>query len=350
MSHPDITSIDLLHKQLYKAMQLEHATIPPYLNALYSIRSDNADATQILRVVVVEEMLHLSIAGNLMNAVGGKVDFTMAGFVPDYPTVLPDGEQDFKVDLGPFGRDTLETFLKIERPGMAPRDKAKHVQHANKEGASHFLSHPQDHTLRYYSIGDFYAAIRDGIVYLESEAKARGETIFTGDHAKQVTAEYYYSGGGRLCPVFDADSACKAIDLIIEQGEGELKNIFGSEGEIAHYYRFEQLQKGRYYQIGDQPGQPTGAEIRVNWEAVWPIAVNLKLNDIPEKSELYVAVDDFNKSYREFLAFLTRAFNGEPKLLLEAVPGMFDFRNLIQQLIRNPLPGGDCNAAPTYEI
>ncbi|MBS0181598.1 MAG: ferritin-like protein [Nitrospira sp.] len=349
MTTHDITSIGLLHRQLFKAMQLEHATAPPYISALYSIHpGDNADAAQILRAVAVEEMLHLTIAANVMNAVGGTVDFTVAGFVPSYPTVLPDGEHDFEVGLGPFGKDALETYLKIERPAMAPRGQARHVQ--IKGGARHFISHPHDQTLRYYSIGEFYAAIRDGIVYLESEAKAKGKTIFTGDRAKQATAEYYYSGGGRLWPVFDVDSACRAIDLVIEQGEGELKQIFGAEGEIAHYYRFDQLQKGRYYQIGDQPGQPTGREIHVNWEAVWPIAVNLKLNKIPEKSELHAAVADFNKAYREFLAFLTRAFNGEPKLLLEAVPRMFEFRNRMQQLIRNPLPGGDCNAAPTYEI
>jgi len=294
-------------------------------------------------------MLHLTIAANVMNAVGGKVDFTK-GFVPNYPTVLPDGEHDFEVGLAPYSKDTVETFLKIERPAMAPQGHARHVAHVEKKGVTNLFVHPRDPSLRYYSIGEFYAAIRDGMLYLESEAKAKGKTIFTGDHGKQVGSEYYYSGGGRLWPVVDADSACKAIDLIIEQGEGEIKNIFGAEGEIAHYYRFDQLKKGRYYQIGDKPGEPSGAELHINWEAVWPIAVNLKLNEIPEKSELHAAAADFNEAYRRFLALLTHAFNAEPQLLLEAVPRMFEFRNLMQQLIRNPLPGGDCNAAPTYEI
>lgn len=351
MTSHDITSIDLLHSQLFKAMQLEHATIPPYTSALYSIRpGDNTDAVQILRVVVVEEMLHLSIAANLTNAVGGKVDLTVAGFVPCYPTPLPDGEQDFKVGLEPFGKHALKTFLKIERPAMAPEGKGRHVRHTLKGNTPLLCSHPYDNTLRYYSIGEFYAAIRDGIVYLEAEAKAKGKTIFTGDPAKQVTAEYYYSGGGRLWPITNAETACKAIDLIIEQGEGEVKHVFGAEGEIAHYYRFDQLRQGKYYQVFDTPGHPTGPALHINWEAVWPIAANLKLKQIPEKSELHATAAAFNNTYREFLEFLTRAFNGEPKLLLEAVPRMFEFRNLMQQLIRNPLPGTDHNAAPTYEI
>ena len=40
-----ITTREQLHQYLYAAMQLEHATIPPYLTALYSIRpGTNADA------------------------------------------------------------------------------------------------------------------------------------------------------------------------------------------------------------------------------------------------------------------------------------------------------------------
>ncbi|MGO8227424.1 hypothetical protein ACC794_38410, partial [Rhizobium ruizarguesonis] len=43
--------------------------------------------------------------------------------------------------------------------------------------------------------------------------------------------------------------------------------------------------------------------------------------------------------------------NGQPNLLLEAVPMMFDFRNLILELIRTPLPRHpDKNDSPTYEI
>ena len=64
-----ITTVAALHRYLHKAMQLEHATIPPYLMALYSIEpGTNSDATHVIRVVVVEEMLHLTLAANLLNA------------------------------------------------------------------------------------------------------------------------------------------------------------------------------------------------------------------------------------------------------------------------------------------
>ena len=121
-----ITTVDTLHRYLYAALQLEHATIPPYLTALYSIRpGTNADAYHVLRVTAVEEMLHLTLAANILNAVGGKPDLTKPGFVPEYPAYLPDGEADFQVSRGRFSRDALETFLSIERPRQAPDEASR---------------------------------------------------------------------------------------------------------------------------------------------------------------------------------------------------------------------------------
>src|SRR4029078_3582508 len=69
---PDITTIDALKAQLYTALPLDHATITPHLTAFYSLKpGKNIDAQQILRVIVVEEMLHLAIVANLTNAIGG---------------------------------------------------------------------------------------------------------------------------------------------------------------------------------------------------------------------------------------------------------------------------------------
>jgi Ferritin-like len=72
MPNNPITTIPELHEHLSVAMQLEHATIPPYLLALYTIHPDtNLEATRILRTVVVEEMLHLTLAANICAAISG---------------------------------------------------------------------------------------------------------------------------------------------------------------------------------------------------------------------------------------------------------------------------------------
>lgn len=357
MASHDITTLESLQEHLFSAMVLEHATMPAYLTALYSIKpGTNLDAISILRVVVVEEMLHLTFAANMLNAVGGKVDLTQPGFVPSYPTYIPDSIDDFQIHIESFSRRALETFLKIERPVSPSSDQGRVVARRIPVHAW-CVSPSKDGSTQYATIGEFYTAIRQGMEYLEAQARTKGGTIFTGNPALQITSEYYYSGGGRLFPVTNLESAIQAIDLVIEQGEGYVKDnqatgVFDEDGEIAHFYRFEQLQLGRYYLKGDKPGQPTGPECTVDWEGVYETMVDPKLQDYPAGSELYQAALDFNLAYARFLGLLTEAYNGKRELLTTAaVPAMFDFRNLMTRLIRNLVPGRHgLRAAPTFEI
>lgn len=66
-------SIEQLRKDLQTALQLEHSTIPPYLTALASIKfSYNLEIQNILETIVVQEMMHMALAANILNAVGGS--------------------------------------------------------------------------------------------------------------------------------------------------------------------------------------------------------------------------------------------------------------------------------------
>jgi hypothetical protein len=360
MSDTAIKTIDSLHEHLYRAMQLEHATIPPYLTALYSLHPQtNSAARRVLRVVLVEEMLHLTIAANLMNAVGGEVDLTRPGFVPGFPTYLPDGEKDFQVGLACFSPSTRDTFMKIERPAAAPHEEQRLVP-ARCRGTS-LAASPAAPELEFYSIGEFYTEIERGFDFLYS---AHGQDLFSGDPALQIGPEYYYSGGGELRRVVDMESARQSIDLIIGQGEGTRAGIFDAQNELAHFYRFEQLKLGRYYQPGDAPHQPSGPKIEVDWSAVYPIHTNPRIEQLTGSAELHETAVAFNRDYADFLGLLTRAFNGKPELLIDAVPKMFELRNWASVLIRNPVPGsaatsdsaadpapgGPAHAAPTFEL
>jgi hypothetical protein len=346
-----ITTLEELKQYLYAALQLEHATIPPYLTALYSLRpGTNPDAWHILRVVVVEEMLHLSLAANVMNAIGGTVDLTDPDFVPLYPAFLPDGEQDFSVDLQPFSERAVDTFLQIERPRQAPDESKRVVRRAAPLRRMLAVS-PKEPGMQFYSIGEFYQEIDRGLRYLHGQYTREGKELFTGDPARQVTSEYFYSGGGEVLPVTGLGSAVEALALIAGQGEGLGGGIYDSAGELAHFYRFQQLKLGRFYQKGDEPGQPTGPDVHTDWTAAYPTMTNPTLENYPAGSELHQAAREFNESYAYFLAFLTRAFGGQPELLLDAVPRMFRLRNDIGRLIRNPVPGRPgVNAAPTFEM
>jgi Ferritin-like len=360
----DITTIEELHDYLYRGMQLEHATIPVYLTALYSLHPEtNADAWHILRVIAIEEMLHLTLAANVMNAVGGQPDLTKKGFVPTYPGRLPDGETDFLVPLQPFSEDAVNTFLQIERPRKAPEPSKRIVprSHAHDpevlQKGEHrpiigpLLTVPGRPEEQFYSIGEFYEEVIHGITYLEQQYRKQDKTLFTGDPSRQVTPEYYYSGGGEIIPVTDLESCVKGLQLIAGQGEGLGGGIYDDEGELAHYYRFQQLKIGRFYLPPDEPGQPTGPPVTIDWSAAYPVKKNPRIADYPQGSELRVAAEEFNRDYAAFLGMLTRAYTGQPQLLLEAVWQMFHVRDAIVRLVRNPIPGRDgVNAGPTFEV
>ncbi|MGW1054566.1 ferritin-like domain-containing protein [Streptomyces sp. NPDC002521] len=347
MTASTINNRDDLISYLHVAMALEHATIPPYLTAYYSIHSTtNSDAAHIIRVVAVEEMLHLTLVANVLNAIGGKPDLTRPGFVPSYPAYLPDGENDFTVDLRPLSPQAVETFCKIERPGQAPSADARLLRTADS-GSPVLAFSPTAEGMRFYSIGEFYAEILEGL----EKVAADDPKLFSGDPALQVGPEYFYSGGGAVIVVSDLDSACRALRFIAAQGEGLDSGIYDADGELAHYYRFRQLQLGRYYQVGDDPDAPSGPPLSVAWDDVYQVKVSARLADYPAGSELAGVVRDFNAAYGAFLALLTRAFNGQPGLLQDAVCDMFRLRDGFNRLVRNPLPGSDgLHAAPTFEI
>lgn len=358
-----ITTIDQLYVYLYRAMQLEHATIPVYLTALYSLHPDtNSAAKHILRVVAVEEMLHLTLAANVLNALGGQPDLTRAGFVPAYPARLPDGETDFEVPLQPFSRQAVDTFLQIERPGKAPQEDKRimrrsraHEASAGSAGqrraGSMLATVPGSSEEQFWSIGEFYEEIVRGVIYLEQEYREQGKTLFTGDPRHQVTPEYYYSGGGKVIPVTDLESAVRALHLVATQGEGLGGGIYDGEDELAHYYRFQQLHLGQYYLPPDRPNEPTGPRLQVDYDAAYPVKVNPRITDYPAGSELRAAAEEFNERYAAFLGMLTRAYTGQPALLLEAVWEMFRIRDRVVRLVRNPVPGQDgVHAGPTFEV
>src|SRR5699024_7992807 len=122
------------------------ATIPPYLYALYSlVPGTNQDAAEVLHSVLLEEMLHLAVTCNLLNAVGGAPELDRPRLLPGHPRLLPHREPPLQVSLLPFGREALALFLAIESP-CDP--------------------HAPTYRDRYATIAQFYGAIRAGLVEL----------------------------------------------------------------------------------------------------------------------------------------------------------------------------------------
>ena len=358
-----LKTIQDLREHLQAAVELEHSTIPPYLCGLYTIRSGkNVEAAAIIRTVVVQEMLHMILAANVLNAVGGAPSIAYPDFVPSYPAQLPIGNhhKPLTVNLRKFSPEALETFLAIESPAPAPMAAAALLR------APPPVQVPPGQLRAmirngeiYLSIGDFYAAIETGLKLLEAEAQRSGDTIFTGDPARQITRDYYYNSGGDAVPVTDLKSALEALTVIVDQGEGNGDTIddgddefFMQPSEVAHFYRFNEIKLGRYYQPGDTPsGGPTGATFAVDYgpDAVFDMIDNPKIDLFPDGPVRDRALA-CAQSYTNLLEGLDRGLNGAPDQLIDAVVQMFTLKEAALDLLHNPVPGQEPKCAgPCFE-
>ena len=332
-----IRSLDSLREHLQWAIELEHSTIPPYLYALYSIESGhNPEAVELISSVVVEEMLHLTLAANLLNAVGGQPRLDIPKMLPGYPRPLPHSDRSFQTCLFRFGAEAIEAFLKIEKP--SPK-----------------IDLPEGDN--YETIGQFYQAIEQG--FRELSATLGEANVFCGDSARQVSDQHFYSGGGRIITVGNLATALAGLAEIVEQGEGAAhsqiwdgdSDVFhpGRE-QVAHYYRFEELKFGRRYRRGDTPRSgPTGDPISVDWDAVRPVRTNPRTADHPVDSPIRLAQEEFNDSYCALLRRLEEAFNGAPQMLGAAIGPMYTLRALAEGLMQMPTGNGLETAGPTFE-
>ena len=243
-----------LGEAIQQAIEIEIATIPVYLYTYYSINrvpdqdaisgalvqeltrkgmptSDAQHAARELSAdimvyankagatimsVVMEEMLHMALSSNLKQALIGQPILT--GRSPStYPTCLPGHEPEFDIDLARYSLDQLMTFLKIESPDPLP-DSALPMK-----------------AIPYTTIGQFYDMIEKCIVKNDKKLK------YSTDRPQLVPGRRYYAtnnidtvyydkehqpqymdadDSGDLVQVVDLKSARKAIDQIVEQGEG----------------------------------------------------------------------------------------------------------------------------------
>ncbi|MFI0405787.1 ferritin-like protein [Actinomadura sp. 3N508] len=336
-------SLDQLRTYLQYALQVEHITIPPYLTAMYTLRpGTNRSAFYVIRSVVLEEMLHMTLVSNLLNAVGGTPCVAHPEFVLKYPATLPLSAGNIPVPLRHFSREALKTFLRIEQPQS--------------------FSGPPD-PRGWTSIGQFYDYIRRGLIGLIRDlGEAR---VFTGHPGRQVGPEDFYNSGGEVFKVTGRDSALLALRVVSEQGEGlgdsiwdSDDQIFGEERQVAHYFRFNEIAEGRLYGPHDLPkDRPSGPPMNVTWEDVYRIdggSTVAEYGRFPDKS-VYHHAKAFNDAYAGMLAFLQEGFTGSPRDIAHAIPVMLELRDRSQALYRNPHPdprkaAEGLSASATFEI
>ncbi len=280
-----------LQAAVQTAVELEHATIPPYLYALFSIvPGRNVEIAKLIHSVVIEEMSHMALACNLLNALGGSPAIDDPKFIPTYPGKLPGGvESSLTVPLKPLSIELVEcVFMEIEEPEDPLVFRTAAVED------------------RELTIGLFYAAIRD---QMESAS-------FPGDPALQVTHPLL----PEITAITDAASAIAAIDTIIEQGEGTSTSPTDLEGdELAHYYRFAEIVQGKTLvkHTDIPPGTPPDEQwsygdppIPFDKNGVRPVIENPTYDSYADHPYARAMSDNFSYDYTGVLKSLHATFNG----------------------------------------
>jgi len=344
--------LDLLRLELQVAVEIEHTTLPPYLTAAFSIHPDaNGDARGILRAVAMQEMLHMTLAANVLNAVGGEPAVDRPEFIPGYPTNLPWHAPGFSVGLERFSRYQIDVFREIEAPAAQPAwvgcpALAALDQHVDADtllaALDTVLYTGPPRARGYQTIGEFYEAV---ILRLDWCVRVLGEkAVFTGDPARQVRPEHYYGGGGNVIEVRDRRSAVHALWTIVRQGEGTSTSVWDGSHERAtplqpaHFYSYDELLRGRSYRAGDRPGHPTGEPLPIDWRAVYPMRPNPRRQDYRHAPEIFAKLSSFDEVYFRLLRAIQEAFKGHPERFTAAVAEMYELRYRAVELMRIPDP------------
>lgn len=330
-----LTSVDDLRTALQQAIELEHSTIPPYLCALYSLKPGvNVEIGMLLRSIVIEEMLHLALAANMLISIGGSPAIGKPGFVPLYPGPLPGGLRDgLTVRLRRCSIDQIrDVFMSIEQPEASREPVGGRVDPFS----------PRERARS--TIGWFYDEIERALRRLSDEG-----AIQFGDVERQVTA---WTGPGRLFAIANLEDALRAIAEIKDQGEGTGALHPGDgDHELAHYYKFSEIVAGRRLVRSADGFTYDGERIPFDPDGVWPMMDDPDVTKLAPGSRAEILSNQFATTYQSLLVALHRTFNGDPGHLSDAVGIMFSLDLAARQLMQTPSGLGDgTTAGPSFQV
>ena len=304
-----------LKQSLGSAIELELATLPPYLTALWSIKAGWGPAMAQIVAVVKEEMLHMVLAGNMLRSIGGRVK--LVG--PSYPGHLPGNVlPGLLVPLVKLSKQSLlDVFMAIEQPVQGPQVIF---------GGEY-----------YTSIGGFYDAILACFETLQPEQTSEGQLSGV-------------VGGHAFGPVDTLDKVRFAITEIKEQGEGTPHSPltdpkFGTE--LSHYYRFAEVYHGR--KLIKVEGEWRYAGEAIPMPPVFDMAPVPKGGypngpaELTAFNEAYgKALDDLEAAWAETDANKARALFGY------AVEAMYGLQRPAQALMQMRIPHFEGNYGPDW--
>ena len=307
-SMSETCTVMALQQQLQNAIQLEFATIPPYITTLYSIKEGtNEEIHKRIRSIVIQEMQHLTQAANILIAIGGKPKIDGKEYAPNYPGFLPGGVlPNLKITLEKLSIQYVKDVLMgIEVP--------------------HNISLDSDHEEIFNdTIGQFYKEIEVCIDHLKDD-------IFKDSNvAHQIMWPWNAPTVGRVLIVNDYHTAIKAIQHIVEQGEGaspldpSMGNSVTTAPFFSHFYNFEEIVCQKHLVLNsDDRFCFNGDNIPFSSSEVWPMQSNPGKTKVPQNSKCYIAARSFHYAYRALLRKLQEVFDGDTHGLKDAIAIMY---------------------------
>ena len=335
LAETNIDNRDLawLKQALQWAIELEFFTIPPYLTAFWSVKDSSDPVAVAIREVLVEEMLHMSLACNMLVAVGGQPKIFDVSAAPSYPNPMPGGvKPSLTVSLEGLSKQALSTFMKIEEPeediAFLETVKAK---------------------AEYVRIGEFYDDILLAFKNLDPPLTREGQIESYFGETQQPDGSNVPKNIGSLKDVK------AAIDLIKDQGEGTSELVSDPDtGELAHYYRFKEVAVGRkLIQSDDGRWVHQGPEIAM--PKCWPVAVvprgGYQIDDVHD-DKVWDNMNQFDVVYSQAVKQLDLAWSGGGlKALHQAIELMMsDMPRLAKQIMRVSLDQQPYNYGPNFRL
>ncbi len=409
-----------LKSTLQAAISVEQATIPIYLYTYYSLNRTNKSGENIRPIdlyankagasvmsVAVEEMLHMSLACNVLNALGAAPKLYLNS-PANYPSPLPahnligpkgprgarDG--DVLIPLAKFSYDQLWHFLQIERPeteDAIPQDEnwdtigqfyayIRCLICSNHITDEDFQKGPQEQQVQHYNYSpnniDTISAMGKfdswGMPSAGCPRHSNGSYSNASAAAKYADESDSHVGKHALITISNRQEALEALKTICDQGEGSNISQWddASQKELSHYYKFLSLQaqlqpyQERIEDLNHRPKWPKPIKPTVTIGALSTVVTNFPDNPTslgylkiysnrPSSRTNYQPLNDYCNGLYQYMFILTETIykvpSQEQKRFFNQAMHMsmiWILDGLATQMGRYDLGNGQC-LAPSFE-
>lgn len=323
------------------AISVEFGTLPAYLYPLYAILpGTNPESTARLKAIAMQEMTHMCLACNILNAIGGTPTIT----APVYPGPLPGDIGNLVLHLLPFAPAAIAQGMAIETPTDPLDIPLKAAPRRFTEGQA-------------VTIGEFYQALDQLLSTLPPEAWIPNRHQLTDDQflIHQIFAVNNYA------------DAHRAIEQIVSEGEGSVDDPIDFQDEVAHYYKFGEIYYDRVLtktnglatkastlppeiaKARTKSGYQWGPErLGVDYAQSYPAIPDPSTFDFSTQSPAVQAAQAAcNAAYSAMIDHLQQAVTGNKGALGQAVRAMFDLRMAALHAFTVPLTTGQV-AGPSF--